>query len=770
MSRTSVAHRAAAWIVLLAVLSCANDRSAPPDRPLEVEPQHSWTGEALLPNLQPSKSGRRTTAAVGAAFPASAQLAAALGASHVPDLAQRYAEAYGRVLVAHGYSWCVGPLTGFSGDARSDFAMAKKFAHGVAIGGMAFVGDARALDLTANESAAALLRQGIAGLALDAGQEHEELTRRVGFEFPHVVLPSLPSITAEPEPIRRGHLLHALAPQAHRIAGHETDAQHRRDVVTAQWRSVGREVARRSIVLVRDRAYRVPLGLDASWQVAGTPGSEELARLLAQSLAETGLELQPTEGARTIIAHDCRLRDSVDERTSALLESAEIVVMFGAIDRVPRVSKSATLLTTAGSTPDFVTSVAAALTGRATIDGRLHRDVENAGPRGTGITIAARESDLSIAKPESEGFRTDLEERVRAYVEDAIATRVFPACQIAIVRRDKLVLELALGHETYDEGSPRITRDHLFDLASVTKIVASTALAMHFYDRGRLKLDTRAQDLVPAFTDDVDGRKKRRVTLGMLLTHSAGLAPWKRLWKIAETPEAVLRAVYAEPLRFEPGSSYTYSDLGMILFGKCLEAIGAQPLDALANERIYRPLRMANTRFGPLPPELRVVPTEIEVGRGGVIRGRVHDENAEALGGVAGHAGLFSNARDLARFCRCLAAGGHLGSASLFSRQTVDHFCRRQEDVLETSRAIGFDTPTDGNSAGRRLSTQSVGHTGFTGTSLWIDRTRDLAVVCLTNRIHPSRNEPRIHAFRRGLHDLVVASLTSDPAPRRRRE
>lgn len=444
----------------------------------------------------------------------------------------------------------------------------------------------------------------------------------------------------------------------------------------------------------------------------------------------------------------------------------QVFIGVDASSALPRADAASCVLVSHDEGPAARAAAARILRGESFVRGRLPHDLTGYA-RGSGIS-ARRARDGSASEleraPAAQGcFDAKFASTLSSYVRGAIGARIFPACQIAITLRGQLVLSRAFGRETYARGDPEVREGHVFDLASVTKVVASTALAMRFYEDGKLRLDAPARELVPALAKAAKGRSPA-ITLEHLLSHSSGMAPWKRLWNFASTPSGVLRVACQEPLRFRPGSSYAYSDLGMIVFGKCLEGIGEAPLDVLTTRFVCEALGMRRTRFGPVQPGQGVVPTEDEPGRGGVIRGRVHDENAEALGGVAGHAGLFSNAWDLARFTNAIAAGG-LG---VWKRRTIDRFCQRSTDVIESSRALGFDTPTKSNSAGRCISASSVGHTGFTGTSIWIDRTRELTVVCLTNRIHPSRNEGRIHSFRRNLHDLVVMSLRCDPAPRQR--
>jgi CubicO group peptidase (beta-lactamase class C family) len=226
-------------------------------------------------------------------------------------------------------------------------------------------------------------------------------------------------------------------------------------------------------------------------------------------------------------------------------------------------------------------------------------------------------------------------------------------------------------------------------------------------------------------------------------------------------------------LVYEPGTKSLYSDLGVFLLGEVLQKAAGEPLEAFARRRVLGPLGLKDTTYGPGPELLpRIAPTEDDPWRGRVLRGEVHDENAFALGGVAPHAGLFGTAPDLARFAQMLVQGGALDGRRLISRETLDRFTRRA-GVPGSSRALGFDTPTNGegprssvpgapgySSAGSLLSARSFGHTGFTGTSMWVDPERKLYVVLLTNRVHPRRDNDGIRAVRSEVADAVVRGLT----------
>ncbi|HEX7180470.1 MAG TPA: serine hydrolase, partial [Thermoanaerobaculia bacterium] len=307
-----------------------------------------------------------------------------------------------------------------------------------------------------------------------------------------------------------------------------------------------------------------------------------------------------------------------------------------------------------------------------------------------------------------------------------------------------------------------VTAGTLYDLASLTKVVATTTMAMILVDEGKLDLDRPVRDFLPGF----QGPGKEAVTVRHLLTHSSGLAAVAPLFQEIRGRAAYLERIQAMDLVYPAGSRSTYSDLGIILLGEILERVAGQPLEAFVRERVLDPLGMRDTRFRP-PARLRprIAPTEHDTWRGRLVHGEVHDENAFALGGVAPHAGLFGTAPDLARFAQMLLNGGVLHGRRIVSRETVERFTRRA-GIPGSDRALGWDTRSaEGSSAGTLFSLRSFGHTGFTGTSIWIDPERRLYVILLTNRVHPTRENVLIREVRPAVADAVVRALTPGPSP-----
>jgi len=366
------------------------------------------------------------------------------------------------------------------------------------------------------------------------------------------------------------------------------------------------------------------------------------------------------------------------------------------------------------------------------------------------------------------GFRPGGLEAVDALVEAGVSSRAFPGAVLAVGRDGALAHLRAFGRLSYDPGAADVETDTVYDLASLTKVVVTTTLSMVLVDEGRLDLDARVHAFFPAFS----GPAKERVTVRQLLTHSAGIEWWAPLYREMKGKAAYLDRIVAMDLAYDPGTKSVYSDLGIILLGDILERLGGAPFEKLARERVLLPLAMEDARYRP-PVELlpRIAPTENDPWRGRVVRGEVHDENALALGGVAPHAGLFATAPDLSHLAQMLLDGGSFGGRRIVSRATVELFTERA-GVPGSSRALGWDTPTDASgqrsstpgqpgysSAGSLFSPRSFGHTGFTGTSMWMDPERGLYVVLLTNRVHPTRENNAIRAVRAQVADAVVRAL-----------
>lgn len=398
-------------------------------------------------------------------------------------------------------------------------------------------------------------------------------------------------------------------------------------------------------------------------------------------------------------------------------------------------------------------------------------------------------------------------------LQNAISERVFPAASTAVAHHGKLLALKAFGHFTYSEnefqnrrtagnasgsgvpspassarsGDLEVHATTLFDLASLTKVVPTTPMAMLLYDRGVLELDAPISAMVPEFlTDEGKDPRRRDVTLRMLLAHSSGLPAYEKLFLKAKTRDELLQLAFTTPLTADPGTHAEYSDIGFIILGIALERLANAAnnisLDGFCQREIFSPLGMSSTCFNPTT-ELRshIPPTQKdETFRHRIIQGEVQDENAFVLGGVAGHAGLFSTVRDLALFAhsmlqfqnrhfegtgagatksREILRSSEMSSSLIFRPETVALFTRRQSSPPGTSRALGWDTPSSPSQSGRYFSPQAFGHLGYTGTSLWIDPARQLSIALLTNRTWPDCSNQAIKQLRPSFHDAVIEAL-----------
>jgi CubicO group peptidase (beta-lactamase class C family) len=355
-----------------------------------------------------------------------------------------------------------------------------------------------------------------------------------------------------------------------------------------------------------------------------------------------------------------------------------------------------------------------------------------------------------------------------ALLEQAVRDRVFPGCAFAILAGDGRPEDTAqaVGRFTYQPDSLPVEPGTVFDLASLTKVLATTAALMRLYDRRLLALDVPVTEWLPEFADsDRSDTRRSRVTLRMLLDHSSGLPGYVRLFESANDRLAMIAAALRQPLTADPATRAEYSDIGFIILGYLVEKVAGEGLDTFCQREIFAPLGMNTSRF--CPDQIRrasIPPTEHDHSfRHRVIQGEVHDENASVMGGVAGHAGLFSDALDPLRLAACMLADGVTPSGmQLFSAQTVAQFAEPAHEPPGTSRALGWDTPSVPSSSGNFFSRRSIGHLGFTGTSLWIDLDAGVAVTLLTNRTWPDRSNQAIRELRPSFYDAVRRELGAD--------
>jgi len=351
-------------------------------------------------------------------------------------------------------------------------------------------------------------------------------------------------------------------------------------------------------------------------------------------------------------------------------------------------------------------------------------------------------------------LRAAVRDSLRAVLTRAVADSAFPGAFAVVGNSHEVLGRYGAGHLDW-RRSPVPDANTMWDLASLTKVIGTTTAIMQLWQRHLIDLDAPVQRYVPSFT----GREKERVTIRALLTHSSGLPGWRPLYLEATSRNAILALVDTTPLDTVPGTRMVYSDLGAIVLGQAITRITHEALDRYLAENVFNPLRMTSTMFRP-PCRLlaRIAPTEQDPWRGHQLRGQVHDENAFALGGVSSHAGLFSTGADLVRFAQMYLNGGAIDGHRIVTRTAIDTFTAVQNPSL-SNRALGWEVTTGRNSGGHHLSPGAFGHTGFTGTSIWIDPTRNLFVVLLTNRVNPTRENHKIAGVRIALADAVVGAV-----------
>ena len=340
-------------------------------------------------------------------------------------------------------------------------------------------------------------------------------------------------------------------------------------------------------------------------------------------------------------------------------------------------------------------------------------------------------------------------------LEAGIAQRAFPGASVAITHQGKLVALKGIGRFTYDQGSPPVTPETIYDLASVTKVVATTAACMLLYERGVFQLEQPLVEVLPEFSGH--DLRRQAITFRMMLAHSSGLPGYVRLFERARTRKDLIQEAMRVPLAAAPGTRHEYSDIGFILLGVALERLTKQSLDEFCHREIFSWLGLECMAF--LPPsewKQKIPPTvDDRTFRRRVVQGEVHDENAWVMDGVAGHAGCFATALDVAVLADCLL----YCKRQMGQSKTVALFTCRESTPPGTSHALGWDTPSPPSQSGKYFSASSYGHLGYTGTSLWVDPQRQLSVTLLTNRIWPDCSSQKIKQIRPAFHDAVVEAL-----------
>ena len=444
-----------------------------------------------------------------------------------------------------------------------------------------------------------------------------------------------------------------------------------------------------------------------------------------------------------------------------------ISVGLGSPYLIERFPQAQTWLSVFGISDVAQVSAARAIFGEIPIRGRLPVSIPGVDLKaGFGLQVPVNPMTLT-------GFDVSGEVQIKSVsevIEKAIADRAFPGATLAVGFRGKLSVH-AYGNLRYDAKSPAVKPDTMYDIASLTKVVVTTTLVEKLFEGdfpSPLSLDAPIERYLPEWSSGPQPDWRHKVTVRNLMTHTSGLPPFKEYWRTSTSREETLRRIFAEPLEYEPGTKVVYSDLGIILMAEIIQRLTGEPLEKLASEYIFGPLGMKNSMYNP-PKDLwpEIAPTEFDSQlRHRLVQGEVHDENAYAIGGVSGHAGVFSTAPDLAAFCQMLLNGGVYGHQRVLRRATIAEFTAPQP-LARNTRTLGWVVPTENSSSGHYFSSHSYGHTGFTGTTIWIDPDRQLFVVLLTNRVHPTRENHKIAGVRPAVHDAIMKALglVSEAAP-----
>ncbi len=359
-------------------------------------------------------------------------------------------------------------------------------------------------------------------------------------------------------------------------------------------------------------------------------------------------------------------------------------------------------------------------------------------------------------------MRPDLNHVLDSIMTAGIRAGAAPGGALAVGRYGRVVHLKGYGKLDYALSAGSVDENSIYDMASLTKVIATTSASMVLEEQGLLNLDRAVASYLPEF----NAPDKANITVRMIVTHRGGLEAFAALYKNFKGRDQYLAQINARPLKSTPGTETVYSDWDMILQQLIIERITGTTLDRYVDEHVFKPLGMTSTMFNPDPSLFpRIATTELDTATGGLMRGlihgSVHDENAFAMGGVSGHAGLFSTARDLSIFAQMLLNGGSYNGVRIVKPETLARWTAPQS--RESSRALGWDTPSKGSSSGNYFSPRSFGHTGFTGTSIWIDPERGLYVILLTNRVDPTRANNSQAPLRKAVANAAQSAILDAP-------
>ncbi len=558
------------------------------------------------------------------------------------------------------------------------------------------------------------------------------------------------------------------------------------------WQETAQEISDRGVTLLRDQQHLLPLdGIKPTRALLVSlysdpepyPGEDLEAQLrtrfdsLVSLRADTKfvhadtLKLPPADSYDVVVlALFVRVSDRKGDidipadqlpLVDQIYKSGKPVVTlgFGSPYLIERFPQAQTWLAAFGISDVAQIAMVRALFGEIPVRGHLPVTIPGVDLKaGFGIELAA---DSMKLQPMDVRGEAQLQPAF-AVIENAIADKAFPGATVAIGYRGKVSYH-AFGKLSYDKNSPAVKLATMYDLASLTKVVVTTTLVEKLVEgdfASPLDLSAPVERYLPEWASGPQPEWRHRVTVMNLMTHTSGLPPFKEYWRTSTGKQDTLSRIFVEPLEYEPGTKVVYSDLGIILMAEIIQRLTGKPLDQLANEYIFGPLGMKDSMYSP-PKKLwpEIAPTEIDDRfRHRLIQGEVHDENAYAIGGVSGHAGVFSTSPDLAAFCQMYLNGGVYAHNRIVKRSTIAEFILPQA-LAKNTRTIGWVAHSENGFAGHYFSEHSFGHTGFTGTSLWIDPDRQVFVVLLTNRVNPTRENMKIAQARPAFHDAVMKAL-----------
>lgn len=459
------------------------------------------------------------------------------------------------------------------------------------------------------------------------------------------------------------------------------------------------------------------------------------------------VRIRMDKGESTIDETHLDLLKSINDNTNI----RSILVSFGS-PYFENYNYFDTLLLTYGYGPLSVEAAGNAIFGRVDISGKLPITLSKELKRGDGLIVNKRVTEFH------KNIKYNMD-NVELVIKNAIEGKIFPGAQVFISKGENIVLNKGFGKHTYESNSPKVDINTIFDVASITKVMSTVPLAMKLGEKKKLSINSYVNEYFPEFK----GKNKEKVKISHLLTHTSGISSYVEYFKNKNisSENGIINDIMKRDLVFEPGSNHEYSDLGFILLKSIIEKAAGYEFEKLATNWIYRPLKMNKTFFNPDSDEIiNVVPTEYDsTFRKKLIKGVVHDENAYLMGGVSGHAGLFSNAEDIAKFAKLFLNDGTWLGKRHFNKSTVLKFIEKQ-NLSNSDYALGWDTPAlSGSSAGDFFSNKSIGHLGFTGTSLWIDKKNEIIIVLLTNRVYPSRKNGGMYSIRRNFHNEAMKEL-----------